>query len=58
MAYNMQGSNELRFNQATMIQIVQGWVDSHLSDKPTVSKIGYDASKYEFIIDLDSTEKE
>jgi hypothetical protein len=41
-----------------MIQIVQGWVDSHLSDKPTVSKIGYDASKYEFIIDLDSTEKE
>ncbi len=57
MSYNMKGSNELRFNQATMIQIVQGWLDSHLSDQPKVTKIGYDGSRYEFTIELDSNEE-
>ena len=58
MAYNMKGNNEFRFNQATMIEIVQKWIDSHISDTPKVTAISYNSNSMEFTIMVSSEDKE
>jgi len=40
----MKGRNELRVNQATMMEVAQRWVDETIKSKPTVKEVIYDTS--------------
>lgn len=49
----MKGNNEFRFNEATMIEIVQQWMNTAFTSAPIVSSVeaasgGYGA--HEFVI--------
>lgn len=54
----MIGSNEMRFNGATMIEIVQYYLDNKLLNKnessPKVTKVGYLSTESLFFVDISS----
>lgn len=46
----MTGNNSLRLNTATMIVIVQEWIDREMTHPPKVSTVEYDAQLAAFIV--------
>lgn len=53
----MKGHNELRMNEATMIEVVQEWLDRQLpAGAPTVTSVkGGSGHDYTFTITMDSS---
>ncbi|HSC56994.1 MAG TPA: hypothetical protein VLC51_07300 [Nitrospira sp.] len=54
----MTGRNSIEFNEATMIEIVQYWLDNKFLNKdersPTVMSVAWDASSGMFPVQLET----